>query len=819
MRTLCGTILATLLMASFPLFAAKVLYTPQGSAPYYWSDTAAWGGSLPTSADNAIINSTTLLSDPLTVRSGTSATASKVCFGNGILQVESGASIAMGDGTLMLADKNLTGVVTNYGTVSVKNLDLGVYNDAGIGVYKDAGGSGKGTFARFDNFGTLNVSWALRMQIGGTPSVFYNHAGATVNKTGGSEYSFYFGVGAGSYSTLINEGDFFDNSRETWMGQTKAAESANDLIICGNGRFFAAQNFAVGHVAGSLATITLNDNGFLSGKAIYRLGGSWQQPNNGAEGRIILNDNSHFAVSNTIVVGCTQTSKGSIVLNDSSKMTLTDSEMQLAYGTSTTGSIKMGGDSRLVHETSERAFYIGKGASSSGSMTLADSASALINGYAHVGPGNYSAGSLTLTNSATFDIQRHMYVGVGTAARGCVTLAGDSQMFVTNVDMIVGYNNGATGVLHVAENAQLHTKLLSIGQTSEPGTTGFVTLSDNATLFSPNVYLCKWGGAGQGTLTVADNSVITNIHLLQVGFGLAGTSATLAMRGGSIICDVDPESEGFITNGYCDPLYLNPYRLGVRGRVRGWGKIAFSDVRTYVTNAKKQCGVTHYGQIIADGEGVMRDLDFSRFGSLHYDTTDANPSGTNGWFAVNKGRLKLPRCLPNRSGYKCIGDCHTSNVNLGGSARRLANIFNYEFTGAETNHFVFSELYATDRDDIPAGLDGLGADKIIAVWRIGYFSDGPEVDDPTHPSSCTSAKLKFKYSPDGLDGLNFVHVYRHDGSANGKWTRCGKLTAPSTSMPVVSSWTFAPSSENWNMGWFAIVGRVERLPGTIMRLE
>ena len=205
--------------------------------------------------------------------------------------------------------------------------------------------------------------------------------------------------------------------------------------------------------------------------------------------------------------------------------------------------------------------------------------------------------------------------------------------------------------------------------------------------------------------------------------------------------------------------------------------------------------------------GLVRDLDFGRFGSLQYVTTDANPSGTNGWFAVNKGRLKLPRSLPNRSGYKCVGDCYTAKVDLGGTSRRLANTFNYEFTGAELNHFVFSELYATDRDDIPAGLGGRSADKVLAVWRIGYFSDGPEIDEPTHPVSFTSAKLKFKFSPEGVDGLHGVYVYRHDGTANGKWMRTGARAEPNKAMPIAATGNFEPSSENWNLGWFAIVGR------------
>ena len=721
---------------------------------------------------------------------------------NGVRVVESGDSFQVTDNMSIATTAGATGIVTNRGSMTIKDLDLGKYS------------GGKGALAQFDNFGTLTVENCLRMGILGTPSVFFNHAGATVSKTGGSEYSFYFGVDNYGHSTLVNEGDFFDNSKEIWMGQTGKSVSQNNLIVQGNGRFLVAQNMAIGHVAGSLGTVTLNDNALLSGKGIYRLGGSWQNAKTGAEGRVVLNDNSLFAVSNAIVIGCTGTSKGTIELNDSSKMTATGSEVQLAYGTSSTGSIVMGGNSSFVHETYGKSVLFGYGKTSTGSMTLTNSATALVKGYVYVGNGESSVGNLTLDDSAEFSVERYVYVGVGSKALGTVTLAGDSRLNVTN-DMIVGYTNGATGIVNVVENAQLHVNDLYVGQSSVAGTTGFVKLSDSATLVSTNICIPRWGSQGWGTLEVADNSVVTNVHDLRIAYNATSTtgvgqSGTLAMRGGSMFFDIDPENPSYIANGRYNPINLNGYLSTVKGRIRGWGKIAFSDVRTYVTEANIPSGITHYGQVIADGEGVMRDLDFGRFGSLQYANTDANSSGTNGWFAVNKGRLKLPRSRPNMSGYRCVGDCYTSDVALGVGSRRLTNTFNYEFSGAELNNFVFSELYATDREDIPAGLDGLGADKVIAVWRIGYFSDGPEMDEPENPVAFDSARLKFKYSPLGLEGLNFVQVYRHDGTANGRWERCGRLTAPNTAMPVVSSRTFSPSSENWNLGWFAIVGRVER---------
>ena len=753
--------------------AAMRSYTPQGSAPYYWSDAAAWGGTEPGSGDEAIANNSALLANPLIVAAGTSPSVGTNRLGDCILQIEEGASLSMSSGFMLLAGvANQTSIVTNYGTVSV--------NDFQLGVYSGSGGTGKGKLAQFDNFGTLNIGTYFRIGIRGTRSIFYNHEGAMFNKTGGGAWSFYMATDSGGDSTIINEGTMVCGSgTETWTGNSN---SKNEIIMRKSGTFNPGPLLKIGHVGTSTTTLNLYDNSKLLGSTLYRVGGT-----SGAKGYITLSNESSIVTSNSMYLGYEASTIGSLALAD-------DASASLGYT------------------------VFGSGGSSKGMMTLTDNSRLVIGSSSDVTYFGYSAnssGSLSLSGSAMADIRRPVYLGFGTTSRGTISLAGNSQFFVTNYSMIVGYNNGSTGVVHVADNAACYVPVLKIGQTSVAGTTGFVTLSDNATLYSTNIVMPAWGSAGRGTLEVADSAVITNLQYLKVGLNGNANSQAVKMRGGSIYFDIDPTSSNYVANGYYDPLMLNENRTVVRGFIRGWGKIAFSDPRTYVTEAfnskgdASPSGIVHYGQVIADGEGLMRDLDFSRFGALHYWTTDANPSGTNGWFAVNKGRLKLPRSLPNRSGYKCVGDCFEADVDLGGSSRRLANIFNYEFTGAELNDFVFSELYATDRDDIPAGLDGIGADKVIAVWRIGYFSDGPEIDEPTHPSSFTSANLKFKYSPEVLDGLYGVYVYRHDGTANGKWVRTGKKAEPSTAMPIVSTGNFGPSSENWNLGWFAIVGRTK----------
>ncbi len=86
---------------------------------------------------------------------------------NSVLVVESGDSFEVTGGMTLATTSGATGIVTNYGTMVIGDLDFG----------KDK--SGKGTLASFDNFGTLTIGTKLRMGWSSTPSIFYNHEGAT----------------------------------------------------------------------------------------------------------------------------------------------------------------------------------------------------------------------------------------------------------------------------------------------------------------------------------------------------------------------------------------------------------------------------------------------------------------------------------------------------------------------------------------------------------------------------------------------------------------------------------------------------------------
>ena len=73
-------------------------------------------------------------------------------------------------------------------------------------------------------------------------------------------------------------------------------------------------------------------------------------------------------------------------------------------------------------------------------------------------------------------------------------------------------------------------------------------------------------------------------------------------------------------------------------------------------------------------------------------------------------------------------------------------------------------------------------------------------------------RITFRYDWRGMDAENqSLYVYRHDGSANGSWTRVGKAELSSADN-VVTTDRFDASSETWNAGWFAVVA--QNLGGT-----
>ena len=231
------------------------------------------------------------------------------------------------------------------------------------------------------------------------------------------------------------------------------------------------------------------------------------------------------------------------------------------------------------------------------------------------------------------------------------------------------------------------------------------------------------------------------------------------------------------------------------GSIIGWGLIG---------RHSSTLRIRFFGQVIADGEGAARDLNLAAIRTVGTNNTEIlNGCGTNGWFAVNKGRLIYPRAQ------NCSGSSHPTIGDYPNRATpTVMNSFRYTLvTKPDGTYYNFAELYAPDRTDIPPGLPLYSSHDVVAgVWRFGLSSVSNTDDDPT-PASFGGMRLTFRYDWRGMDAENqSLYVYRHDGSANGSWTRVGKAEISSTANTVTTD-AFDASSETWNAGWFAVVAQ------------
>ena len=631
------------------------------TTPYKWSTSGNWSsGGFPGQNDSVSISQPLFLQTPLHVDQN--VMVSNLFLDVGTLYVDEGKSLTAkknNSGVVNLGQsEGAVAVLTNKGAITTYTFDLGTYNRP------------KGTLARVDNFGSITIANHLRMGVAGTPSVFYNHEGATVTKTGGNNYTFYFGVGAGGHTRLVNEGVFLDSSSEIRMGLQSHQNASCELVLNKSGYLYAKNTLSVGDGAWSSPQVELNDSSCLAVAGKVNIGGG----NSGGAntyGTVTLNDASSMIASNDIIVARNKNSNGKMYLN---------------------------GNSRVRQEK--------------GSLIIAN--------------GESSKGSV--------------YIGEGT------------ELWATNI-VVAANTTSANGLLEVA-----------------------------------------------GT--------ITNLTRIKVGCNSATSFAQLKLKGGKLS----------FNGKHIDPLWLNERRTQVSGVVRGWGTVELENPRRFITDwqlHKSETGysrpmtLVHYGQVVADG-GV---LDFGRFGALSHRTTEANPSGTNGWLAVNQGVLRLPRCLAlGDSGKICIGDCfdldYSQEFSDSVRSNRLANTFSCAFAGNVGGAYVFSELYAADHPDIPHGVSqfaGTGG-RVLAVWRIGCFSDGPEAKEPSVPVAFDSAKIHFRHMNDNLDGMVRTYVCRHDGAENGQWRLAGR-TKTRKGWPVVSASVNAPSPKKWNLGWFAVIAR------------
>jgi hypothetical protein len=166
-----------------------------------------------------------------------------------------------------------------------------------------------------------------------------------------------------------------------------------------------------------------------------------------------------------------------------------------------------------------------------------------------------------------------------------------------------------------------------------------------------------------------------------------------------------------------------------------------------------------------------RTFDLSRFGQ-----TTANPmitnttdnTGSNGWFAINQGRLLLPAIAV------AAGSSATNwGESIADTSLDLVNSARLSFTGATAGNLT-GTLYAVDCPAVPSGLR-----KPVGIWSFGGVT-------------CTAAVVTFRYdnAAAAAQGVaeDDLRVWKYNGANWVNVTDTRDTTAKTITSQSITSW-------------------------------
>ncbi|MDD2349655.1 MAG: hypothetical protein PHS50_15510, partial [Kiritimatiellae bacterium] len=351
----------------------------------------------------------------------------------------------------------------------------------------------------------------------------------------------------------------------------------------------------------------------------------------------------------------------------------------------------------------------------------------------------------------------HVYVGRHIGSEGLLDVRAPGINVGGGQTLFIGYSG--RGILE--QRANLSADYLKIG--GNPDVTSVATIYAGTT--NTAVHSCNVGG-----YPVWSQGGIEEI----IGDGV------LVLKGGVLhISNVSLQER----------LYVGRY-TGSHGRIQGWGRISHPSSGT--TNIRLVLGE---GVIQADGEGEARTLDLNEIVSTS-NSVPNGATGTNGWYAVNKGRVLFPRTwFDNSSGTqaRCMGDWH------GNPAPGLVNSVHATFTGITLSaNFWRGGVYAPDRDDIPAGLPTDA--EPIGIWQLGLYRDlSSWTADQAAPF--TTVTLTFRYDQTRVGSSDHLVLYRHTTSG---WSRVETVVSSDHCVTTAAPLARLTNADA-NIGWFALV--------------
>ncbi|MDD2599703.1 MAG: M14 family zinc carboxypeptidase [Kiritimatiellae bacterium] len=270
-------------------------------------------------------------------------------------------------------------------------------------------------------------------------------------------------------------------------------------------------------------------------------------------------------------------------------------------------------------------------------------------------------------------------------------------------------------------------------------------------------------------------------------------SGTLLLRGGTL------------TFGNTLSMHRNLQickNVGATGVLRGWGTV---NPAPNVTNVR----MDNNGVVIADGEGLARDLDLH--GIVSTTNTLAQSTETiNGWYAINQGRLLFPRTWINGSATpdvtRCLGDATVKPY------PEMVNSLSASFTGVNPSGagiFFRGGVYATNHPAVPA----LPKGRCVGIWGLGLYANntGWGISDLT---TFSRVGLTFRYDATLVTSADILTLYRY---ANSAWIPVGIAAARSPYRITTSNSLTRLTSGSLNIGFFAAMASTNQ--GTIVKLN
>ena len=569
----------------------------------------------------------------------------------------------------------------------------------------------------------------LSISNGGSVTNKYGYIGTDSNSTGSVTVD-------GSGSTWLNDGELrigvYGNgtlsitndgavtSEHSYIGYL--SNSSGEVSVDGNSTWTHDEDLFVGYYGNGVLSITnggtVRNQGYKDDTKIAHspastgkvtvdgAGSTWINDGLviGAQGNGFLSVSNGGFVTNTYgYIGDDSNSIGSVTVDGNGSTWAND--WQLVVGAPGNGTLSISNGGTV---TTKQRCYIGRGAGSTGHVSVNDSGSTLDANMA-LQIGLYGGnGSLSIRNGGSVR-NIDAYIGDQADSNGAITVDGNGSIWTSDANAHIGYEG--VGTVSIINGGQAHNSSCYIGTSA--GSNGTVTVDGNQSTLTSNSYLYV-GNEGNGSLSITNHGKVS----------VAKTTYVAPQTSGQGIINFD--------NGVLDTgsLFAGQSQLSGTGTINTHGIV--SDVDLVFSSTSDLSQALTMNSLPGQNITINLDFDSNEFLGAGYSdsgtlTIDNGMSITSemGYMGYNSGSTGTATIDGHLStwttpdiyvGYKGNGFLEINNG--GKSVNYLSHIGYYP---GSTGHASVDGIGSswTNEDEIIIGLWGEGT---LSITNGGYVS-------------------------------------------------------------------------------------------------